>query len=891
MKRLNVKKMKKQNVDFGQRSYIKYCSKKIDNNSILIECNQGREFQGNMFHLCKSIVKNHPNFKISIPIKVEKKSRIIEFLENENLIKFVNVVDMFSLEYYKLLATSKFLINDTSFYAFFNKRTEQVYINTWHGTPLKKMGKSSSLTNFGNVQKNLMSSDYLVLSNQYSKEKLLVDYCIEGISNTKVIIAPSPRNSTLFSQSKRENIREKYDLTNKRTILYMPTYRDYGTNLKYMQECIEEIDRNLSNEDLLIVKLHPLDQECMDIDFSNLSKTIEFPSEELYEFLPAIDTLITDYSSIMYDFLNTGREIILYTFDKEEYYEKRGVYEDIHEYPIVNTSDLKELICTLKNNNKVEYPKEFLDKFIPLDCESGADDVVDFILSNRNESDKFLIEEVRNDKKNIVIFAGLLWDNGISKAFLNMIDSIDLNEANYILFVKARAIKKEHIYKLKDLKIPYVIDYSKTQFTYLEGLTTYFYTNYKKFGTKLLKGFVEKKVDRLYDREFKRKFNTMDVSTFIHYTGFDRDIAMLMNSQSNKINTIMFAHTDMFKEYELKQNFNYKIIYRSYLTASKIILVNEELKQSYLDNVPETKKIEVLDNFLGYEKIVQSGTENLYKEMLDYQVIYSPSKTIWQKVETQTITNSDSIFSVNAQNLFLKSKIFDICDLKHLKSHVNDIVDLIEHEMSNVTKRKFDEKHTISTENLAYIYGISKLFLLNDLLNPEIKTFINVGRFSVEKSHERLIKAFETVNAQDKNTRLILVAPHGPLKSDVINQIKNSESCDSIHVLSGMKNPYALIKQCDAFVLSSLYEGQGLVVFESIALNVPVITVDLPATRSVLDEFSVEGKYAAMIVENSESGITKGIFDFVNNDIELGEFDFSAMEKNSKLQWDKIINE
>lgn len=82
----------------------------------------------------------------------------------------VNIIVYASDDYMRLLASAKYLINDATFPNYWIKKEGQVYINTWHGTPLKAMGrKVHNDVFFGNVQKNLVNADYLLYPNIFTK--------------------------------------------------------------------------------------------------------------------------------------------------------------------------------------------------------------------------------------------------------------------------------------------------------------------------------------------------------------------------------------------------------------------------------------------------------------------------------------------------------------------------------------------------------------------------------------------------------------------------------------------------------------------------------------------------------------------------------------------------
>jgi glycosyltransferase involved in cell wall biosynthesis len=127
-------------------------------------------------------------------------------------------------------------------------------------------------------------------------------------------------------------------------------------------------------------------------------------------------------------------------------------------------------------------------------------------------------------------------------------------------------------------------------------------------------------------------------------------------------------------------------------------------------------------------------------------------------------------------------------------------------------------------------FGISKMRMLNEILDPNITTFLNIGRYDLQKGHERLINAFEKFNYDYPDSRLIIIAPYGPIRNRTINRVKQSTAKKNIYLLGRMNNPYALLKMVDAFVLSSFYEGLGLVVYEALSLGTQVITVNLKTT-------------------------------------------------------------
>lgn len=889
-----VRKVLKKKIDkkyeFQYLHFIK--NKKINKNVILIESTHGRDFSGHVYYLTKYLSKNFKDFQLKIAIQKDKKDWIKNLLDVEVNWTNIELIEYNSKEYVYNLATAEFLINDTTFWSYFNKRPEQIYINIWHGTPLKCLGKAMEVDGFGNVQKNFMASNFLVVSNDYTKEKIAENYNLKNISSTNIVVAPSPRNSILFDNSKGSDVRNKIDVSNEKIYFYMPTYRDVGTSVSFIEEILTSFERELKDNERLFIKLHPFDAEKLSIDLNNFKKVKLFPENvETYEFLTAVDVLITDYSSIMYDFLCSGKKTVLFTYDKEEYYLNRGLYEDIDNYPFKQVKTINELIEECRVDESESYSgniTSFKEKFIGKDNIKGTEQLVKFLF-NKENNDRIHQYSLRNSKKNIVLYAGALWDNGISRAFFNTIEAIDLSENNYILFVKDRSVKKEHKYKLAELKIPYILSSGVTQYTFLEGILTYFYLNTEWFGKKIAKKLIEKSIFKMYRLDFRRMFNNLDIDQFIHYTGFERAIATMTSAISkSNVKTTIFYHTDMFEEYKAKKNVNMKVLGSTYENVDQLVLVNSELKDRLLLNYPSLNNIYVMDNFLGFKEIRDASNESIFTSLLNVPLQYGYSEHISDRIK------SDLGIKTQTENVGYR-KIFNVVKTHELSR--GGLFPNIENNSDELLKAfqkaaevhlGIGEKIDFTLNEIGYIYGVTKLRLIDDLLNPNIKVFINIGRFDLQKGHDRLIESFVEVNKKFPNTRLVIVAPHGPLKKQTIAKVRESGIKEKIIILGGMDNPYSLLKLCDAFIFTSLYEGLGLVVFEALAVGTDVITVDIPATTQFLKDGS-SNELPALIVQNNVSSIIEGWIFYMEGYPILGKYDFEKQEQQSLAVWNSLV--
>lgn len=771
----------------------------VKKNIVLLESTHGKTFQGHLFYLLKVLDQDYPDLKVYIVAQEVQNTK--KFLENCHLSQ-VNIVKHMSKRYLNLLASAEYLLNDTSFYSFFIKKPGQKYINFWHGTPLKTLGQDmENITDAANVQRNFYMTDKIIVSNAFLAHTLSNSHGLNGIYQGKMVIGPSPRNAILLNSNKRNDIRQNLGVSEKNVSFYLPTWRGQINNVT--SDCdqiladLQYLSTHLAEGHVLYVKLHPFTQN---IDLKEFDNVHEMPFEyELYEFLTAIDVLVTDYSSVMYDFILANRKIILYTYDKDEYFSGRGVYDDIDRYPFVQVDNIHDLLMEIqKSEINTDYSK-MVNEFCPVDNINAPQIICNYIF--KDESHQTIKESnLINGKETSFVLGGGFWDNGVTTALLNTFDNIDLDKRNYVVLLGQKQLKKEHEFRVRNLSDK-IIFYPYPESLNAGILDRFLYLAYMRFKW-FDHSWLRKRISLIVKNDYKRITGGLKIDHFVHFTGFGNRYSELIKHVPVEVNTVMYVHTDMVAEYKAKKNFSKKIIFSAYKQVDKVAIVHENLKSGLIQEVPTIRdKLYVMNNFLGEERIRELAKADL--------------------IET-----------------------------------LNDVK--MEH-------------------------GI-KESLISDLHCENISTFINIGRFDYQKGHERLIEAFEAVYQENKNTRLVIVAPHGPLRTETLAKIANSPATVAIYVLGRMSNPYALLAKCGCFVLSSHYEGLGLVVYEALAVGISVVTVDLKETTAYLQNDE------AIITHNSVRGIEEGMRKYLLGSL-MNTFDFSVPKEKSKLEFERLFDE
>ncbi|MEV6834111.1 CDP-glycerol glycerophosphotransferase family protein [Streptomyces sp. NPDC051133] len=239
--------------------------------------------------------------------------------------------------YWETLATAKYLVNNVNFPNAVVKRPDAVHLQTHHGTPLKRMGldqmehpAAAKGLDFAALLGRIDKWDYSVSANSHSTRMWERAYPARYTS----LDHGYPRNDVFYTATAADVRAARARLgiaPGKTAVLYAPTHRDYEAGFTPRLDLAAFADR-LGEDTVLLVRAHyfyggaaspltGLRRSGRIIDVSSYD-----PVEEL---CLAADALVTDYSSIMFDYANLNRPIVVYADDWETYRTTRGVYFDL----------------------------------------------------------------------------------------------------------------------------------------------------------------------------------------------------------------------------------------------------------------------------------------------------------------------------------------------------------------------------------------------------------------------------------------------------------------------------------------------------------------------------------------------------------------------------------
>ena len=303
------------------------------------------------------------------------------------------VVRYGSREYHEALARARYVVFNDHFPEWFRRRPDQVCVQTWHGTPLKRLGfeaadKHGRVRRFEReVRAQPPNWQYVVSPNRFSTPILRRAYAVEG----EMLETGYPRDDLLASadEAGRRRVRERIGVPeDARAVLYAPTYRDDAVDNGGRPRFEPALDlaqlRDAAGPDtFVLVRKHPYAVGTVPTGPDGLVRDVStYP--DATELLLGVDVLVTDYASLMFDFANTGRPMLFFAYDFDAYAEAiRGFSFDFASAapgPLLRTAD--ELADALPEADAIraEYDgryAEFTRTFCEFDDGSAAARVVD----------------------------------------------------------------------------------------------------------------------------------------------------------------------------------------------------------------------------------------------------------------------------------------------------------------------------------------------------------------------------------------------------------------------------------------------------------------------------------------------------------------------------------
>ncbi|MGX0847675.1 bifunctional glycosyltransferase/CDP-glycerol:glycerophosphate glycerophosphotransferase [Staphylococcus auricularis] len=366
---------------------------KVEPHTIVFESFNGKNYSDSPKYIYEYMMHHYPQFHyiwvFKDHLKHEVPGPVTKVLKGSDA-------------YYKAYATASHWITNARLAPTLNKKDNQTYYQTWHGTPLKRLaGDMTHVRMPGtttaqykiNFRKETARWDYLISPNRYSTEIFQSAFWMEP---ERILETGYPRNDVIVNHQHDtgyiQHIKANLNIPlGKKVIMYAPTWRDdeYIEKGKYAFQLkidLADMYEQLGDDTVLLLRMHYLIAEQLDLTgYEHFAYDVS-EYDDVSELFLISDALITDYSSVMFDYGILQRPQFFFAYDLEKYDEAlRGFYMDyLHELPGPIIKDAHTLTQQLKDLTQIEATykdqiKAFADRFCHLEQGTAAKQIGDRI--------------------------------------------------------------------------------------------------------------------------------------------------------------------------------------------------------------------------------------------------------------------------------------------------------------------------------------------------------------------------------------------------------------------------------------------------------------------------------------------------------------------------------
>ncbi|WP_296265262.1 CDP-glycerol glycerophosphotransferase family protein [Pseudomonas sp. UBA6562] len=592
-----------------------YRNNLLDTHSILYESYHGASISCNPYAIFKALIDN-PDFSGWTHVWViNERNRIPNELRSlPNLIFVKKESDLYRF----YLTTCKYLINNSTFPTYFMRKPEQVYLNTWHGTPQKTLFKDIHEGNFGhkNIARNFLHCTHIIAPNLHTESVLFAGNDIAEIYPGEILRTGYPRIDLMLNATgeTKSSILKKLSINNRKpVVLFAPTYRENQTDADVFQ-LQADIESLVSAEYTLLFRGHYFVEEKL----SKVKSSAQVVPQEIdtCELLSVVDILITDYSSIYFDFLPKKKPIVFYVPDYDKYKAERGLYFERSSLPgatfdtVETTKNHIQKILKQEKSALHTNHKNCLKQFSKHEDGTSTQEVISAIFNTAKKP------TADRPKKNLLFFAGAFIPNGITSSFVNLIKSIDTNKYSITVAIDPAGVlsNPDRIEQINRIlpNVAVVARCGRMNITIEEKwIAAKLGSSYTLDTEALMRPYQES-----YRREFLRTFGYAHFDSIINFEGYSQFWTSLLGLGPTNLNVkkTIYLHSNMHEE--MKTRFpNLRSIISFYNFYDGLISVSSNVRQENLEALTDRftippSKFRYVRNTLLPNDIVEKSKEH-----------------------------------------------------------------------------------------------------------------------------------------------------------------------------------------------------------------------------------------------------------------------------------------
>ena len=594
----------------------------IAERTIFYESFLGASMGCNPYAIFRYIV-DHPDFSGWRHIWVVNDNKEIpeEHLHRDNVIFIPRNCDA----YRRYLATSEYLINNVSFPYWFSRRDAQKYLNTWHGTPLKGLGKDmkAEFMAHGNVTRNFLHATHLLSPNAHTSDVMMKGNDVAGIYAGKFAETGYPRIDHLVNADagrKAQLLNELGLEPGKPVVLYAPTWRGaQGKPEVDRERVVADVSAMVGEGYQLVFRGH----HFMESALAGLDIPVRLAPQRMdtCDLLSIVDVLVTDYSSILFDFIPSGRPIIYYAYDLEDYAEGRGFYFDMAELPGRLCREMEEVLAAIAGSlgtSTRDDPvyQQALARFCPFEDGHATRRAVAFLFHDSEES---MVHRYDDPCQSIIMYNGMFPANGITASFLNLLRSLEKEDIQISVLVDPARIKIDPVRVQKFEAIPdYVKCLAPTGNLVLTPEESWIISRYNTRNT-LETGEMWGVLWQAYRHEYRRMFGEMKHDAFVNFEGYNALMAAIGAAAPENVRKTIYLHNDMIGERDVKLPYLDRV-FGTYSRYDHLISVSKTMNKVNLGKVGhefhlDRNKFTSCDNTVDIDSIVSMAQEPLDEDL------------------------------------------------------------------------------------------------------------------------------------------------------------------------------------------------------------------------------------------------------------------------------------
>lgn len=593
--------------------YVEYVkTRDVRPDVILFESFLGTQVSCHPRAIFESLIED-PRFSDSVFVWVLEAGVTIPAVlrEHENVIVAKRNSDL----HLSFLATAGWLVSNVTFPTYFVRRPEQKYLNTWHGTPVKTLGKDvgPGELRHANVARNLLQATHVTSPCAWATESLIDRNDVRGLMTARIAEIGSARvdRSLSMSAEEQQDLRTRLGISaGQKVVLYAPTWRgsqgkpDSDTSL--ISGALNQLDA-LTDTTVLFRGHHFSEKHLKSVGLGNRLVSEDILTNDL---LAIVDILVTDYSSVLFDFLPFDKPVVFYVPDEAHYRSVRGLYFDMHELPGSTCSDEQRLAADVErvldrgdDEAILRRRAEWQKKYTPHEDGNATERTISFFF---NDDDTHALQPDTNKPR--LLFQTAMIPNGITTSLLNLLASIDSRQAHVGVVLDVQGLTKDAHRQEQVGKIPSMVDVIGRV-----GMTAYSPEEQWVIATFNRKmRFMSPEHERVarqgYAREFRRIAGSARFDALIEFEGIAPFWANLFASAEGVKRKLIWAHSDMASERDARFP-QLTPVFQQYPRFDRVASIAPSIRDLNLENIAsefhvEPERFAVVHNQINPHEVV-----------------------------------------------------------------------------------------------------------------------------------------------------------------------------------------------------------------------------------------------------------------------------------------------